>query len=258
VALGALEPEVRAADIVIFESTPALLLFERFRELNPAARFVYRVSDDLRILAPHPLVLEVEREIAPLFELVSSSSPTIHRRFAHLPNARVDSHGIDKRLFDTPSPSPYAGPLNALFLGFWTVDADFLTTATEAFPDVAFHFVGRHPGVSADNVVVHGELPFEETVRFVQHASFGLHTVAFRPAADALADSLKVVQFSYCGLPIVAPSFLDAGRPNVVGYEPGDAESARAAVERALSLGRMPELRREIPSWEDVALALAS
>jgi len=257
VRLGPLAEEVRAADLVIFESTPALLLFDRFRKLNPDARYVYRVSDDLRLLEPHPLVLERELEVARRFDLVSASSHAIHRRFTHLANARVDPHGIDTVLFDRPSRSPYTAPVNALFLGFWPIDEHFLATAASRFPEVEFHIVGGRPSTEAPNIIPHGELPFRETVPFTQHASIGLHTVARQPGTETLADTLKVVQFSYCGLRIVAPSFIPSNRPNVVTYEPGDARSVAAAVERALGAGRVPELKRDVPSWEALASALA-
>src|SRR5215470_13217804 len=59
--LGEGEALVQHADLLIFESKPGLLLFERLRRLNPGARYVYRVSDDLRLLrSSHPVVLEAE------------------------------------------------------------------------------------------------------------------------------------------------------------------------------------------------------
>lgn len=255
-ALGALESDIRAADLIIFESTPALLLVERFRSLNPRARFVYRVSDDLDLLRVHPLVVDFERRIAPTVDLVSASSAAIFRRFDGLPNARVDEHGVDKALFDAPQPSPYAAAKNALFLGFWPLDEFFMRRAAEQFPDVEFHVIGRVPNVRNENVVAHGELPFAETVPYVQHASMGLHTVAYQPGIEVLTDSLKVLQFSYCGLPIITPAFVASERPNVVKYEPYDEGSVRAAVERALAVGRMPELKNGIRSWEEVAASL--
>jgi 2-beta-glucuronyltransferase len=258
VRLGRLADVVRAADLVVFESTPALLLFERFRLLNGRARYVYRVSDDLRLLEPHPLVLRRELDFAPRFDLVSASSQAIHRRFAHLANARVDAHAIDKQLFATRSPSPYSAPVNALFLGFWPIDEHFLATVSAQFPDVEFHVVGSRPTTQAPNVVAHGELPFADTVPFVQHASIGLHTVARRPGAESLTDTLKVVQFSYCGLPIVAPSFIESDRPNFVSYDPGDTASVGAAVARALALGRVAEAAGDVRSWQELAAALAA
>jgi 2-beta-glucuronyltransferase len=256
IGLGALEADVRAADLVVFESTPALLLVERFRKLNPRARYVYRVSDDLDLLRVHPLVIDIERRVAPTVELVSASSAAIARRFAGLRNARVDEHGIDKQLFDASHPNPYSGGKNALFLGFWPLDDFFLREAAEQFPDVEFHVIGRLPKVRSANVVAHGELPFDETVPYVQHASMGLHTVAYQPGIEVLTDSLKVLQFSYCGLPIVTPAFVASDRPNVVTYRPDDQASVRAAVERALAVGRMPELKNGIRSWEELATAL--
>jgi 2-beta-glucuronyltransferase len=255
--LGALEPAVRDADLFLFESTPALLLAERFRDLNPRARFVYRVSDDVTLLGLHPLVVARERELAGRFDRVSVPSVTLHRRFDTLPNAHVDGHAVDKEAFDEPRPTPYDRAQNGLFLGFWPIDEHFLVTAAAAFPDVGFHVVGQRTETTAPNVAAHGELPFRDTIPFVQHASIGLNTVAYRPGVESLTDSLKVLQFSYCGLPIVAPAFLAGDRSNVVAYSPGDAASVRDAVARALAMGRRPELRGGVRSWAELAQLLA-
>ena len=65
--LGEMEDVIRSADLLIFESSPGLLLVERFKQLNPGARRVYRISDDLRFLRNHPLVIEAEEKLAPQF-----------------------------------------------------------------------------------------------------------------------------------------------------------------------------------------------
>src|SRR5215475_4722876 len=77
VPLGPLEEQLRAADLVVFEGTAALLLVERIRNLAPDARLVYRASDDLRALGVHPLILEAEAAAIPLFDLVSVPTQNI-------------------------------------------------------------------------------------------------------------------------------------------------------------------------------------
>src|SRR5262245_11930461 len=45
------------ADLLILDSTPGLLSWPSMKRLNPRARMVYRVSDDLRYMKPmHPAV----------------------------------------------------------------------------------------------------------------------------------------------------------------------------------------------------------
>jgi 2-beta-glucuronyltransferase len=203
----------------------------------------------------HPLVRRLETVLAARCDIVSTPSAYLHRRFERLPNAYLHGHAIDKSVFDEPVPSPYTSPLNAVFLGFYQPDVAFLRAAAQAHPEVTFHIVGQRIDLGEPNIISHGEVPFRDTLPFVKHADIGLHTVAYRPGAEALTDALKVIQFSYCGIPIIAPAFLESSRPNVVAYEPGDRASAADAISAALALDVTPA--SNIPSWEDLATLLA-
>jgi len=253
--LGPLKDELGKADLIIFESTSALLLEPRFRELAPQARIVYRVSDDMQSLGLHPVVLGQEHPIASRCDLVSTPSEHLHRRFADLPQARLHGHALDKSAFDQPVPNPYSSAPNAVYLGFWPVDVAFLRAAARARPDVTFHVVGQTVDVPERNIVSYGELPFRDTLPFVKHADVGLHTVIYRPGAEALTDSLKVIQFTYLGLPIVLPAFLASSRPNVVTYQPGDDADAGRAINAALELDVAPAT--DVPGWDELATLLA-
>lgn len=257
IRLGTLESWVKKADLVVFESTPVLLLFDRLRDLNSRARFVYRVSDDLGFLGFHPSVRTSEAIAAPKFDLVSTPSRFLHARFERLPNAQLHGHAIEKELLDREFPNPYSSDRNALFLGFWPIDESFFRIAGREFPHVTFHIVGQVPrGEYSPNVAFYPERRFEETLPFLQHADVGLHTVAYRPGVESLTDSLKVVQFAYYGLPVVAPSFLQGERPNMSFYDAGDAESIVAAVGEALARGRgRPDVG--VRTWRELAVILA-
>ncbi|MDR3319899.1 MAG: hypothetical protein LBS77_02935 [Desulfovibrio sp.] len=51
-------PLVKETDIFVFESMSSLFLFKRFQWENAAAKTVYRVSDDIRILrSTHPRLM---------------------------------------------------------------------------------------------------------------------------------------------------------------------------------------------------------
>jgi len=258
--LGEVEPSVAAADLIVFESTPALLLFDRCKRLNPSARFVYRVSDDLHLLNNHPVVLDAEAAFAPRFDLLSTPSDALHRRFAGLPNARRHDHGVRKALFDAASASPYDDrrPVNAVFIGVSRLDVDFLDRAARRCPDWGFHVIGPLAGLPRrDNVIAHGELAFERTVPFVQHADVGLHTLQAVPGVEVFTDSLKVIQYTYCRLPIVAPELLRCGRPNMLYYRPGDDASIRRALDAAATFGRTTIRTDGIYSWDELAAVLA-
>lgn len=97
----------------------------------------------------------------------------------------------------------------------------------------------------------------QDTIPFIKYADCGLYTL--RPSSrpmQAYTDSLKIIQYRYCGLPIVSPDFLDLRREGVFYYTPGNAASCNAALTNALQSGRNPEYAKEAQSWSDVARAL--
>jgi 2-beta-glucuronyltransferase len=258
--LGAVEPLVAEAEMVLFDTGAGLMLVDRVRALAPGVRLVYRASDDVRYAGVHPAVVEAEARALAHFDLISSPCAAIHVRFADRPSARLHHHGIDRLLFDRASASPYAatrGP-HAVYVGRHPVDSHFLAAASALRPEWTFHVIG--PGESRlehDNVRTYGELPFAETVPFIRHADVGLHPVERGPGAETFTDSLKVIQYTYCRLPIVAPSFLRGTRPNMIGYEPGDRESIDRALTAARDLDRSRIDTSGIRSWDELAAELA-
>lgn len=257
--VGAAAEVVKGADLIILESTPGLMLFDQFKQLAPSARFVYRVSDDLRLIRNHPVVRTREARVAPRFDLVSSPCSYIHRHFAHLPNAVVHPHGINKSHFDTPAANPYAaGTRNIVFVGNSHFDYDFTDRACRLFPDVQFHIIGPISGLPAHpNLVTYGEIPFADTIPYLQHADVGLQIRAYSHGAESLSDSLKVLQYTYCRKPYIAPDFLRTERPNLFCYQPGDDASIQAAVDGALRFDGTGRDWETVRSWDELAAVLA-
>lgn len=250
---------IRAADLVVFESTPGLLLVPAARALNPAARFVYRVSDDLRLLANHPVVIEAEAANLATFDLVSVPNAHMAGLFEGAPIA-TQPHGLDFDSLEGAGPSPYRpGRLAAVFVGNARFDHDFLQRAARLRPDIDFHVIGPIAGLpEAANVHAHGELPFRETLPWLRHAGLGLHTLAYSPGAECFATSLKVLQYTYFGLPVVAADFLRSSFTNIRYYRPGDDASIAAAIDAALAIDRTQVDRSTIRSWDDLAQELAA
>lgn len=249
-----IEPLVSAADLIIFESTSGLMLFDRFRAWAPSARFVYRMSDDLRLLRANRVVLETEGRILPSFDLVSVPSSLMQARFAGHANVRFHPHGIEAALFDEPTPDPYdrsrAG--HAIHVGTALMDRSFLDVAARDFPEWDFHIVGQFDSLpDRPNVVPHGELPFAETVPYIVHADVGLANVSHMPGSN-----LKLVQYTYARLPIVAPDFMASDLTNLCLYRPGDAASIHEAMAAAASFDRSAISREGIWSWDDLARVL--
>lgn len=257
--LGAIEEEVRNADCFIFESTAALTLADRFRALNPNSRIVYRVSDDLRTLRVHPSLHEREMQLAPLFDRISSPTVTIHEKFAEFKTAAMDPHGVPVHLYEQCKQNPYDGEshANCVFTGVARLDTWFLNIVSAARPKINLHIIGPfEKKLQRANVHYHGEQPFEETIFYVKFADVGLQTIIDGPGAESFADSLKVQQYSWCKLPILAPDFLSSERPNVVSYHPGDEASALTAMDNAVAMQHRDEWRNGVSSWDDIALRL--
>jgi 2-beta-glucuronyltransferase len=164
--------------------------------------------------------------------------------------------GINSEEFSTVGPSPYASDEKvAVSVGSMLFDPSVFQIAAPKFPQVQFQVIG--PGVEFDagpNVHIHAEMPFEQTLAFVKHASIGLAPYALVEGSDYLAESsLKLMQFEYFGLPSVCPDFAVGSSPNRIGYVPGDGASMTRAISRALSMVGKVEAR-SFPSWEEIAL----
>ncbi|ACI99916.1 glycosyltransferase [Rhodospirillum centenum] len=260
-----LEEALRRADLVMVESTGALLLVERIRRLNPGARLVYRVSDDIRNLGQHRAVIAAEERVAPLFDLISTPSRYSFERFAALGTARLHPHGIDAAAFDAPCPDPYRGlrgsgtggdGLHAVSVGHSFYDPELVAVAAEQFPHWTFHVIGRVPRTGdRPNIRWYGEMPFRETIPYIVHADIGLAPYTYREGAETLADSsLKLMQYTWCRLPAVAPDFATRpDRPHVVGYRQGDRASIRHALVAAAKVDRAGISRAGIAGWDELA-----
>lgn len=259
-SLGAAQPEVARADLFVFDSDHGLFLFDRFKQLNPRARFVYRVSDDIRMMRHNPLLPAQEERIVPHFDLISAPSSRYQQLFPDLANVFLHNHGLEKNLFDRPHVNPYLTPgPNVVYVGKHYFDADFMVQAVRQFPTWSFHVfgaVGELP--AARNLTCYGERPFVELVPYLRHADIGLQNLTYRPGAEWFSDSLKIFQYTYCRLPIVATSYMRQARPHVSYYEPGDPESIRQALLAASRYDRAQISTADVLSWDDVASKLAA
>lgn len=253
-SLGEIEQHISEADMFIFESSYGLALFERFKMLNNKARFIYRVSDDLRLIRVHPLIREAEMKYAPRFDLISVPSNKLYERFSELQNALIHHHGIQKALFDRAISNPYnSNTYNLVFVGNSRLDVDFLQRASRLFPDWNFHVIGplgRLP--PARNIIAYGELPFTDTVPLLKFADIGLQTLAYVPGAECFTDSLKMIQYQYCGLPVIAPAYLRSERLGIYYYKIGDDDSIKAALLAAKAADRSEIEKPDVRSWDEL------
>ncbi|MFA4849336.1 MAG: hypothetical protein WC626_06370 [Methanoregula sp.] len=244
------------ADIIIFESTEALLLFEKFRELNPDAKYIYRVSDLLEVNNTPQFVIEYEKKIAPMFDLISVPSEYIFKKFNYLPNTRLHYHGINKELFATKDtiPEEYTQfEKNIIFVGTTHFDSEFIKIAAGLFPQWGFHIIGPlDQKAKSPNIMYYGEISFNETIPYLKYADVGLQTRKSAHGLASLSDSLKVLQYTYCKLPIIAPIGLNSSRKNFIYYIPGNLNSILIALNNAVAFNRSDIETSDIHSWNEL------
>jgi 2-beta-glucuronyltransferase len=253
----AVRQKAREAELVLVESCSAVALFPLLKKLAPRAKFVYRACDPLDAIGMHPILTEIERQTLADYDLVTSPSPTVLGAY---PPSVKKSHvlqGLQKDLFDVPVPSPYDGDgIHAVVAGDMVFDRVSLATMVRNFPKITFHAFGRmdlRDLASHDNLISHGEVPFETLRDYIVHADLGIAPYLDRAELRYLAESsLKLVQYTYARLPILAPHFCKNGQDHVKGYDPGDEASIIAAVEQACKVDRNAIDRSEILNWQEI------
>lgn len=254
--------EIAKMDVIMVESCAGLLLFDRLKQINSSARFVYRLSDDLRALRVSPLIIEAENRTAPDFDLITAPSARLLKKFAHLKNTSVHPQGLAVKLFELEHKNPFgdkAAP-NLVSIGNMIYDIDFLERASRLFPGWRFHVIGWLKKIPRNsNIIYYGEKRFEDMIPFVKFADVGLAPYLQRPGNEYLSQSShKILQYTYCRLPIVAPHFVtDPSRSHIVGYTPGDDHSIGNALTKAIGIDHSAIDRSEILTWDEVVRELS-
>lgn len=252
-----LNQRISKAELIIFESFPGLLWFEYFKEINPNAKIVYRVSDDIQFQNQHPLIVEHEKKNFKDFNLVSVPSKYIYDKFYPSNNLKLHYHGIDKVAFDSRTDNPYSTANNCIFTGNSYFDTGFLKIASDNFPDLNFHIIGNiSKDVNSKNVFYYGEIPFENTIPFVKFADIGLHNLTYSKGVESFSDSLKVIQYSYCNLPIIVPDFIKSDRENFIYYILNDSTSIVQAVNCAREFNKTEFSPKSILTWDELTSKL--
>jgi 2-beta-glucuronyltransferase len=251
----------RDADLVILESGLPVLLAPLTRR-HTKGKLVYRVNDDVRVMRTPPAVRRAEIEYAGLFDRISLASPVLAQRFQSIGKVGLDPMGLETRLFDQPTPSPFDQPflaprweVEAVCAGASHFDADAVRAMARLRPSWRFHILGRlRAPIDAPNIVGHGELPFSAVVPFVQHADIGLAPYNDIPGVEyQVHHSNRLLQYAYARLPSVGPARMahhDA--PFLVPYEPNNDES----IDRALTTARLMDrdaLPNTVPQWRKLA-----
>jgi 2-beta-glucuronyltransferase len=249
-----IKDSLASAQAVIVENGAGLMLIPAIRALNPAARIVYTVSDRLKTLNYHPLIEQAEKAAIPIVDMIRVPAQAMIKDFPPLEKVLYVPQGLDKEAFDLKHPSPYKAPKNIISVGDMLFDAHAVETLAGAAPDWTFHVFGRKAKTQATtNIILHGEQAFETIIPYLQHADLGLAPYRPAPEADYLSQSsLKMTQYTYCRLPIIAPHFAAAGRPHVIGYTPDNQQSLEEAIRKAIAYDRKSIDTGLVITWDEV------
>jgi 2-beta-glucuronyltransferase len=252
----AVKDRVRQADIVVIESGVGLMLVSLFAKLAPKAKFIYSVSDLLETLTFHPMVLQAEKAALPLFNSIRVPAAVMQESFPASAPITYVPPGLDTEVFDAPASNPFKTSKNAISVGDMLFNPVVIETLAGRFPDWTFHVFGKksHLTKPFDNVIEHGERPFSDLVPYLLYSDIGLAPYRDAPSVAYISQSsLKMVQYTYCQLPIVAPHFAAAGRDHVQSFHPdADEASLVSAFESAMAYDRNSIDRSQVMNWEKV------
>jgi 2-beta-glucuronyltransferase len=243
------------ADVVFIESGYGLCYFKRLKSVAPNAIFVALVNDRLDVVGFRKEIVSLEKELLPSFDLVRVPA---ERLLAELPkdaNGIYVPHGLDKAAFDAERPSPYApGSINFVSVGDMLFDPEAIERIAGAAPHATLHVFGAPFQKKVKNVKVYPETAFEEIIPYVTHADIGI--APYRVTLESgylIQSSMKMLQYTYARLPVLAPASLKVLRPNVFGYDLGDDTELADLIRRALEFDRRKLDTDDILEWSELS-----
>ena len=244
------------ADVIAIESGTAIVFLDAIRRANPGARMVYFARDRLDTVGASEYLQRLERRIVPLFDRIVVPSSHMAEGFREAGKVVIIPQGIDKKGFDSCKDSPYpVGTRNGVAVGNMLFDRNAVMAMATHAPDVSFHLFGE--GIPVDfppNVRVYGERAFNEIIPYIKFADFGLAPYRLKERELYLVESsLKLQQYSYCELPILAPDLMTNSRPNIVGYEQRHETDWAGKLNRAVTMLHLAAWKEDILSWDEVA-----
>ncbi len=245
---------LKESDIVFIESGIAIIFIADIKRRNPRARIIYLASDELDVI---DCASTIKRDFEQHFDWIDTVRLPSHHMVPSMPHSRTSilvPHGVDRSIAAAAYPNPYGDRRACIAVGSMLFDASFFTIAAAAFPDLDFHIIGAGKaaaGLQGDNIIVHPEMAFADTLPYVQHAAFGVAAYRDENSPRYLIDtSLKLRQFGLFSIPAVCPFFALGNAAGRFGYTPGDAASITAAIGSALA-NQAPILDTS-QSWSEV------
>jgi 2-beta-glucuronyltransferase len=232
----AMHAVIKRADIVLVESGMSIIYIPLIRRLNPKAKIVYMASDSLDAIGQAGAIKDALKANAALIDCARVPSPYLARGIPRDVPCYYIPHGIDKAQFARIGPSPFVpGSLNAVSVGSMLFDPSFFETAGNLFPNITFHVIGSgYTGAGPGNVCYYPEMPFEETLPFLKHSAFAVAPYGAGVDAYLTHTSMKLMQYNYLGIPAVCPETVAGSGYGRFGYNSGQPQTIRTAIENAL------------------------
>lgn len=247
--------QIKNADIFIVESGAGPLLIPMLAKLCPKAKFIYNHSDRFNVVKFHPLIPNGEKKALRYFSKIRTNAAATTADFP--PDAPVEyiPQAIDKDVFEGNFINPYQETKNAISVGDMLFDAHAIEVLAKAYPDWTFHLFGKKSALENPllNVIAHGEVSFAHLVPYLLYADIGLAPYKDAPDAEYLSDSsLKLVQYTWCKLPIVAPDFATKRRDHAMAYNAKDVDGTIVpAFAKALTVDKNSIDRSNVLNWNE-------
>ncbi|MDE1991744.1 MAG: glycosyltransferase [Rhizobiaceae bacterium] len=256
---GFMSEAIREAEVVLIESGTAIVFFNAIRRINPNAKIIYFARDRLDTVGASKYLQRLERATIPLFDRIVVPSSAMASTLRDARGVDVIPQGVDKTGFDAATVSPYPeGSVNAITVGNMLFDKAAVSAMARAAPTVKFHLFGSGiPNDFPENVRLYGERPFADVIPYIKFADFGIAPYRLTQREFYLAESsLKLLQYSYCSLPILAPDMLKEIRENIVGYSQTSERDWAGKVTGAATMRHDDEWKNGILTWAEVSSRL--
>lgn len=250
-------------DVVVIENGIPLLLFEKLKQLNPNAKFTYRVSDPVKKDMGWSGFLKLEDRIISHFDIISTPAFLITKRLLEqYPSINIQTHyhGIDKHYFLQNFENPFEKYHNTnkhfVFVGASKLDELFLNIASNISEEYIFHIIGPfEKNIQKKNVIYYGEMKYEETIKYIKYADVCLQTLVRFPYCELYEKTLKYTQYSFFKKPILAPEYMELKDENVFNYVLTQ-ESINNSISKSLNANFDMLDISWIKTWNEIAMEI--
>lgn len=244
--------KIKDSDIILIECGYGVAYFNALKKLCKKAKFIYFATDPLSQVGLRKEFEDIELEVVPKFDLVRVASKELGERFSQKANLVIIPQGLDKTVFDKSNQSPYEkDTVNFVSIGDMSFDYESIVLMAKLKPEFDFHIFGANiPVAYPKNVKIYGEMDFNKLVPYIKFADVGIMPYKMTGHLGYLTKtSLKFLQYTYCGLPIVTPSGPDWDRKNIFQYTPQDKITINNALEESFKTPKDISLSMNVIDW---------